>query len=776
MKLWIACIALLAVSTPKALACGFYPFNEDVRFHLLEPNAFGYRDFAPFCFTTQRFAEVPELAPKADTLVDGNILQWGEYCRGKVLTADIATAVYELPFYEFDDHAHSTNPMVCYLQAKHDTAALYYLRFAKQVEGYNSFTADPWERTENATLPMQQKKIEEAIAQAMKSRHSELQTRYAFLAIRMAYYNSDTATAKAIWRRFFEKRRLHWTIDYWAMHFRALSEGDSALRNYYAAQVFYHAPDKRKQIFQYYTKIPVKEYLHYAKNNKECAAVWLYEGVHNPGRALPEIKAMCRYAPHDPALGFLLLREMSKLEDWIYTPTYTYFSPTLREDRWEENKVPRNFRNVPRDRAYAAELRHIVTTHAVCNRENSALWQLSSAYLAAIAHEYSTALHILANVHGRDRNMDLAEQVKMFQTIWTIAEAPGGKAIIPNWAHRLIMDLSKTGNNRFLFAVARELEMHGNTTDAALVFSRVNNQDVAQELVGDGGTGEVYWKSRRHIRRLSMDFFSDYYLYIDMQYTPDQLAAMLRAIPHTLQTDSFECWKYATVMRDRDRLQDMLGTKYIRRNDLPAALSAFYKVDAQLYTNPNYGFKVCLAANPFYTNFYNEHTPTTADTVVYTKAGITRKMIEYLSLAESPATKNRSYYYYLAATAYLNMTQYGNSWMMRRYYWSANGDPTGFEDDAEYFGAQLAKQYYLRAKATAKSPMAAALCLRMAGRCEKYALLSDDEHSGYYNDDTDHRLFASNKYWKQLMREYPEYAEEMLSNCLSFERYYAGMK
>ena len=64
----------------------------------------------------------------------------------------------------------------------------------------------------------------------------------------------------------------------------------------------------------------------------------------------------------------------------------------------------------------------------------------------------------------------------------------------------------------------------------------------------------------------------------------------------------------------------------------------------------------------------------------------------------------------------------------------------------------------------------------MTGRCKKYRLLSGGDEEGSYEGDFEHHLYASNKYWKQLKREYPEYAEEMLSNCLSFELYYAVMR
>lgn len=121
--------------------------------------------------------------------------------------------------------------------------------------------------------------------------------------------------------------------------------------------------------------------------------------------------------------------------------------------------------------------------------------------------------------------------------------------------------------------------------------------------------------------------------------------------------------------------------------------------------------------------------------------------------------------YFLAANCYFNMTQYGNSWMMRRYFWTSNAFKTKLEDDEEYFNCLLAKQFYLKAKEVTRSKKFAALCLRMAGRCESYRM-----------ENLSQNQVKSNKYYLRLKKEYPADYEDLMSNCESFTRYFNSWK
>ena len=355
---------------------------------------------------------------------------------------------------------------------------------------------------------------------------------------------------------------------------------------------------------------------------------------------------------------------------------------------------------------------------------------------------------------------DIARFLKMIATLNTIAGQPLGKAVIPEIAKPILSDTTSVQNTKFLFATGRELEFKDNTSDAALLYSKIKD-----EYSWDNN--DVFWKTKRMHHTLYADFYYDYFFYIDAWYTPQQLAALIQQIESNTGHSKFNDWLYAKVKSQLPRLYDLLGTKYIRKNQLENAKDAFSKVVDTLWTSQEYPFITYLDANPFYTNMYNEHNTIAEDSISYNKLEITEKLLEYLHRAANTNNTNREYDYFVAANCYLNMTQYGNSWMMRRYYWTNYPrKTTGLEDDDEYYKANLAKQYYLKAKEVSKNEMFAALCLRMAGRCEKYALLLEEDADPF-------KAFKQNKYYTKLKQEYPQHYEELVSNCQSFNKYFA---
>ena len=149
---------------------------------------------------------------------------------------------------------------------------------------------------------------------------------------------------------------------------------------------------------------------------------------------------------------------------------------------------------------------------------------------------------------------------------------------------------------------------------------------------------------------------------------------------------------------------------------------------------------------------------------------------EDLKLAEDKKEKNREYYYFLVANAYYNMGREGNSWMMRRFggwshYWLSD-----FEDEVEFRQCNLAKQYYQLAGDFSQSQKFKALCLRMMLRCEKFKLeykYIQDGNGLNYNYDS---LMASNHYITDLKNKYPDYFEDLISNCDNFSSYFEAGK
>ncbi len=198
---------------------------------------------------------------------------------------------------------------------------------------------------------------------------------------------------------------------------------------------------------------------------------------------------------------------------------------------------------------------------------------------------------------------------------------------------------------------------------------------------------------------------------------------------------------------------DLLGTKYIRQNNLEKALKAFKKTDEKYWNDyyslwdiKSYGGN-SFDKNPF---FGFKHTPDfieDKESFYLTKTTFTQKLIEYLKKANNPKEKERDYYYFLVANGYKNMTVNGNSWMMRRFRVSLNDVEPFPEDEQEFQKELLAKKYYHLAYKYAKTKKFKALCLWLA---EDYKKLKQTQKEEYFD--------LSNK------------------NCYAFEEYFNARK
>lgn len=776
MKRLTVSILILLSSSQKTFACFDYPFGEDIRFSIFNPKYFGFKDYAPFYFSAHSFSPLYSVTDSVgiqqemDSGEKMNCELWRKRCKNIPSLVEVQAGVY-------GSGNDVNNPFVKYLYANKDTEAIMYLNFARQCTALDDFLVDPWERNENVFIPQRQYHVRTAIEQARATKDESIRLRYAFQVIRSAYYSSDTEIIKNIYNEFFNDHKEKNIIDYWALYFRTLVEPKGVLKNYYAAQVFKNAPDKRFMISMEYDKsIPINQTLRFAKSKNEKSAIWLLSAIRNPGRALESMQELAALNTNDEGLSFLLLREVNKLEDWIYTPYYTNFEPSIEQQNSDEDKVSfsRMKNRISRDRMYAQQLLDFVNLYQPKIKTNSQLWQSLQAYLMFMTQDYSTALKQTSYLQKKTiGNKDLENQIEMIKALCLTASQPIDSTIIPDEIKPILINAFSLKNQKFILAVSKELEYKGNTTDAALLLSKINP-------LSYGWDNFIFWKNTRRNESFFTNYYIDYFSYIDGKYTTKQMRNLIIGIENNFdQTDSFSIWKYSNVKNQLPRLYDLLGTKYIRDNKLYAALACFEKVNDTLWTSENEPFSRYLNANPFYTNFYNEHRKTKADSVKYNKESITRTLINYLNKAEDMNNKDRDYYYFLVANCYFNMTHYGNSWMMRRYWWESTRSGSDLPDGHDFFNCDFAKTYYLKAKAVTKSKKFSALCLRRAGRCEKYHLtIKMWKENDYYlpEDEFTTKLFKTNIYYRQIKRQFPNYYDDLISNCYSFDEYFNARK
>jgi len=777
MKRLLLFILILLSNSASIFACGFYPYGEDVRFSMYRSNFPVFKEFEIFQYSSNTFGSTFSeelLSPHFDE----NSILWSKRHKSNISLESIEEAIYETERIDFQESA--SNEFIRLLFQLKDTAAINYLLFAKKCSALNEKISDPWERNDYAVMPVREKLLQESLKRSVSSADADLKKRYAFLAIRLAYYNTQAELVKKIYETYFAGEKSKNIIDYWSMYFLCLAEKDPVKVNYYAAQVFANAPDKRFMVQQQYNdSIDVAKVVQLAKTKQEQSAVWLLAAIRNPYKCLPYMKKIYAIDPSSKALAFLLLREINKLEDWIYTPYYTEFAPSVDESNWAsgiESFDAIYKERIRKDRLYAGEVLDLVKKSNMGNVFYPELWKSVKAYLLIMREQFQEALHeINAQKAFKNQYMLIKERSLMLNAFCEVAIQSKGNAYLSPDIKREITNQKEQKNYKFIFAIAKELEFRGNTTDAAILLSTLNtnevNEDENYEIRND-----IYWRTRNGSYLVYGNFYTDYFDYLDYIYTTEQLKALINRVEHENGKDAYSLWAYKRLHKELCLLYDLTGTKYMRKNELSAALYYYKQVPDSLWSTHPYSY---LDANPFYTNFYSEHAYTDADTIKYTKVKLVQTLQEYLKLAENPQTKDRDYYYFLAANCYLNMTYYGNSWIMRRYQWSYGQTWERHErNDIDYFQVNMAKQYYLKAKVCSKTKKFAALCLRMAGRCEKYKLIDLYDKEKMYNSEInfeDH-IFESNKYYRQLKNQYPDDYDELISNCESFTSYFLARR
>jgi hypothetical protein len=769
------------------LACGFYPYGEDVRFHFFNPDYFSYQKYNSFYYSSLSFGDQSYYD---DTKVfdSQNEELWRKYCNNKVSVEDITKVLWN---YSFSDiHSNDGNSFIQYLFKTKDIEAINYLKFAKNCEFFNTWQEDPWERNQNTVKVNRSSILNKAITSAHVAKRPEIKKRYAFLAIRLAFYNQDMKQINTIYDQYFSTDTSDDIIDSWALYFKAIAEKNPGLKNIYFANVFAKCPDKRFVSWQYFnSKIAEKDVLNDAKNNIEKANVLLLYGIYNPGKNLDNLKQIYTYNPTSEGLGFLLSREINKLEDWVYTPYYTLFDPSMissgyaMKDNTESESIQQVLKRSEFDRKYAAEVLKFINSVDISKVNNPDFWKFAKAEILLMTKNYKESLQQISKLEkSLSKDSKIRENLDQIKVLNLFANQTYGNAVIPESTKEII--IKNKNNRRFIFALGRELEYLGNTDDAALLYASMDHTFSENDY---SSYNYVYYKSLKNNNKTYGNYFENYFNYLDAVYTSEQLLSFIKKAKDTEgKTDLFS-QNFKLNKSSVQALYDLLGTKYMRENKLNFALNTFQKLGKDYYDNQYSLWErkdqdayndVIFDENPFYHLKYTPDFIPEKEQFRLNKISITQKLIEYKNKADNPKEKNRDYYYFLVANCYYNMSQYGNVWMMKRYF-KGSQNFSFREDNEEFMTANLAKFYYGKAFENAKTDQFKALCLRMQGRCENYRLDFEqdkkDEYFSHSDQYVDERL-EKNSYYQKLKNNYPNQYEDMMSTCDFFTSYFKARR
>jgi hypothetical protein len=789
MKNWLVFISVFV--SLGAFSCGpWYPDGEEVRYSIFAGMPSFYPSFRLFEYeNSSSFCETRDLNSQAKE--DENLRLWNDYFHGKIDVSSLNEAIYYLSYSQIKEGKHP-NKLVQLLCKPAYQDAKNYLLFAKNMSKYSTGTSlDPWEKEEVTLNRSINASISLACAKARKAKRLELKKRYAHLAIRLAYYSNQLPKVKVIYKAFFEGQKTKSAIDYWAMHFRYNLDKVNDETIIHRAEVFRYSNNKKLATYLNFKVIPSKDVKHAlttCNNEKDKANILALSLMQKLDPALENLKMIHQLDPDNPAFEFLVQREITKIEDWILTPYYTEFSPAIVAYSWEndfgewnnsgnyEQALMRGRRNF--DQSYARRFAQFIDQIKSDNAVDLKLYGLYAHWLSGEKINVSE----LRSITVSNENM---KQFKERMYALTMVRDFGNAKLDDPLLQSILKREVEDHNDRFVFSIARELEFRGNKIDAAYLFASLNKSrhyyydDIPVEK-------QAFWTIKGGNIATTYGYYDGYFFYLDDAYSLAEIRQVYQDLKSPInRKSSFDKWKKSFLQQQKDRVADLIGTKYIRLNQFDKALDYFDQVNDTLWKSNAYPYKTFLNANPFYTTFYQEHQRSKADSIHFTKTIMVREFLRLQDCYNHSKGDLKAKYAFYMGNFCFNLTQYGNSWLMRRYAWSNYFIATNFPDQHEYYQCDLAKSYYLKGYRSTRNKEIKALCLRMAGRCEKYRINAKNQfnpayefghNDNVYKENYDDWIFAQNTYYQKLKMEFPKQYDDLISNCYSFKRYYADLK
>lgn len=712
----VVSLAVMLLPLPFANACGVSYYGEDYRVALLNPYVIG-DEWSAYFYSAERFNHTRHEQNGSDR--QRNCADWANHLGQGVTANEVKALVYDASYDELlnaiaegaDNQRFGANTFFHFLLKKENKAVLDYLLLAKEYE-YFSFleNSDPWseswdnwEETQSA-VEKGKKQVEQKMAANYKQEKDPyLRRRYAYQLLVMSVYANDTKRFEQLYAEHFKDGNN--ALRDWATYHRAAIVADTVEANYLLAMSFLRCPEKRIACYQRFDKSLKDKTLAFCKNDAERAAVVGLAALRNPGRALSDIKKLASLDPKCPLLPLLLVREISKLEDWLLTDELTGMGTASYPDQddeamWEwDDQQWEAFRlaNKEKDKNYLTEVKDFIV--GLASQKSGALSNdisnLFAGHLALMQKQGGTASKYLEVISPK-ANPRIAEQQLTEQVLLLLNSADIGSASTKDKLAELLNRLKNVKKDH----------QNGSRDFAAL------NLLLSRDYMQRGDLLTAYFFNN-HALELPTDQRYDYgtayyelIRFLDWRASEQDIDILL-ALMEKKDKTPFERYLINAPLPSRNALLDLRGTISFRKNDLKAAISSFEKV-APDFWKTKYEFADHLVSDPFVMATDSLRRGVFPDN----KKVFAQRLLELENEAKAqPALAAKNYL--LLGTAWLNCTYHGKSWMMFSYGNSINENanetwanysycpPTATMKDI-YYGCKRAFDYLEKAKSATK--------------------------------------------------------------------------
>lgn len=779
----------LVLVSPQLESCCFFPFGEEYRFWFMQPGLGNDNNLYSFFFSSDHYYgdmtkgsyiyDAPLIYyPPEPTAYAENIQEWKERMKPwRLKDTDVHRLLYEtksIDFLSFEADVESktaekTHPFYqnSFFNALHQPSCrqlLNYFIYAKKSESLSS-QEDPWDTggfDQDGIACL----IREGKQKLEESRDPFLKDRYAYQLMRLAHYAGDRGLGNDIYENRFSKQKWNTWIKASALFYLLQLERDRKDYTYQLSKVFEVNTDKRDRILKLFQPKELPAAMCFVKNKREEALLYAMKELMYPGQSLHSLEKIYQLDPLSKELGTLLVREINKIEDWVYTPELTKLEPA----NYFLDRVYTKAGEMKRHRLDLEYMRQVQSfIQVIADKGYSAdpkLWKLAAAHMALLTGNIGDCQDRLIRIEresGKDSRFEA--QIKVLSLV---ADASTQAGRNPGFPERVLKDIywldkhpekvfeNHTLTSQLLLFLSNKFIQNGDVATGVLLLTKDTRP---LGMVDMSGT-LITWEDLLHEKGKPKDY--------------DKLITLVRK----KNKNEFERYFSRDSNLVESRLLDGKGTYFVIHDELDSAYTVFKKVPPDFWETS--GYATLLNVNPFYVDHIEAHRRNKQDSIKYhNKAKFVGRMLELkkeIRMGHDVSKNN-----YLLGNAYYSMTWFGNSWRMVRSYWSSSEvgvwSREVFPDTFNkiYYGCSRAQDYYLKGMYTGRDKRLASLCALMAGICRRnneiYTQLCGPDYEKTF--DYKHRT----NYWLPYIKRNFGDAQDFMdfSECKFLDSYIASI-
>ena len=203
-----------------------------------------------------------------------------------------------------------------------DADLLQYLLYAAECSPH-AWSGDEWESVE-ADIPAMNRLIEKGLRLHKSTTSNFLKLRYGFQLVRLARYAGEYDRAEVFYRDLIASNPTRSPIRYWGLGHVAGAvrlQGNFPRSNYLFSHVFDSCEGNREialRDFRIPDETVWKQVYALAKNDHERTRLHLMRGLKNRRLDFDYMREMYRLEPASPQLDLALLRELHRIESFLY--------------------------------------------------------------------------------------------------------------------------------------------------------------------------------------------------------------------------------------------------------------------------------------------------------------------------------------------------------------------------------------------------------------------------------------------------------------------------